>query len=77
MASVLTNGQVYVTGGYGSSGYLNSAELYNPSTGVWTVTGSMNYARCEHTTSVLTNGEILVAGGIGISSSVLNIAELC
>ena len=45
-ASVLTNGKVLVAGGDNGSGYLNSAELYDPSTGTWTTTGSMNNARC-------------------------------
>jgi hypothetical protein len=48
-ASVLTNGKVLVTGGYNSGGYLNSSELYDPSTGVWATTGSMTYARDFHT----------------------------
>ena len=69
-ASVLTNGKVLVTGGY-----LNSAELYDPSTGVWNVTSNMNYARNDHTASVLTNGKVLVAGGDN-GSNTLNSAEL-
>ncbi|CAF1482499.1 unnamed protein product, partial [Adineta steineri] len=40
-ATVLANGSVLVTGGYTGSTYLSSAELYNPSTGTWTSTGSM------------------------------------
>jgi hypothetical protein len=42
---------------------LSSAELYYPSTGLWTVTASINYIRSYHTASVLTNGKILVASG--------------
>jgi N-acetylneuraminic acid mutarotase len=73
MASVLTNGQILVSGGRAGT-YLNSAELYNPSTGVWTVTGSMNHARQSHMSSILTNGQILVSGGW--NGSCLNSAEL-
>jgi hypothetical protein len=73
-ASVLSNGKVLVTGGYSNSAYLNSAELYDPSTGMWTTTGNMNYARAEHKASVLTNGKVLVTGGI--SNGFLNSAEL-
>ena len=40
-ATLLPNGQVLVAGGEGTTGFLSSAELYNPATGTWTVTGSM------------------------------------
>ncbi|CAF4088230.1 unnamed protein product, partial [Rotaria magnacalcarata] len=43
-ASVLTNGKVFVAGG--SNGVdLNTAELYDPSTGSWTLTKNMSYTR--------------------------------
>ncbi|CAF1024715.1 unnamed protein product [Adineta steineri] len=73
-SSVLSNGKVLVTGGW-DSGVLNSAELYDPSTGTWTTTGNMNNARIYHTASVLSNGKVLVTGGYS-SGSALNSAEL-
>ena len=39
-ATLLPNGQVLVSGGFGSLGNLASAELYDPATGIWTVTGA-------------------------------------
>ena len=77
-ASVLTNGKVLVTGGYNGVSYLPSAELYDPSTGLWNITGNMNNTRTYHTASVLTNGKVLVAGGLGNNSinSYLKSAEL-
>ena len=36
---------VLTVGGYGSAGYLASAELYNPSTGTWTAPGNMTEPR--------------------------------
>ncbi|CAF4323618.1 unnamed protein product [Rotaria sordida] len=71
-ASVLTDGKVLVAAGYGDSGYMNSAELYDPSTGSWTITGNLNNVRSSHTASVLADGKVLVAGGAGS----MNRAEL-
>ncbi|CAF4197210.1 unnamed protein product, partial [Adineta steineri] len=62
-ASVLQNGKVLATGGYSGSVYPKSTELYDPTTGNWTTTGSMNDARADHTASVLQNGKVLVTGG--------------
>ena len=67
-ATVLQNGQVLVAGGEGtcvnvSCPVLSSAELYNPATGTWTPTGSMNVTRYVSTATLLPNGQVLVAGG--------------
>jgi hypothetical protein len=74
-ATLLNNGQVLVAGGDGNSGYLSSAELYNPATGIWTATGSLNTARDDDTATLLNSGQVLVAGGRG-PSGLLASAEL-
>jgi hypothetical protein len=62
-ATLLNNGMVLIAGGYGYSGVLSSAELYNPATGTSTPTGSLNIARELHTATALNNGMVLIAGG--------------
>ena len=48
-ATLLANGEVLVTGGDNSTDFvLASAELYNPATGRWTLTGSMTVPRHAH-----------------------------
>jgi hypothetical protein len=65
-AALLSSGKVLVTGGFGSQfgrPGLRSAELYDPATGQWTVTGAMSQGRGGHTATRLASGQVLVAGG--------------
>jgi Kelch motif protein/galactose oxidase-like protein len=72
-ATRLRSGKVLVTGGRidpiaaRSSTPRNavtaSAELYDPTTGTWSVTGPMSSARTFHSAVLLPSGKVLVAGG--------------
>ncbi|MEY2500504.1 MAG: hypothetical protein QOI07_838 [Verrucomicrobiota bacterium] len=78
-ATLLANGKVLVAGGYiftanyRGTRVLDSAELYDPGTGKWSPTASLNRARHVHTATLLSNGQVLVAGSVGDFS---NTAEL-
>jgi hypothetical protein len=69
-ATLLPNGKVLVAGG-DSTG--NSAELYDPGTGIWSSTGNFNTLRGGHTATLLPNGKVLVVGspGYGVNSAEL------
>jgi hypothetical protein len=53
-----------------------SAELYNPATGTWAPTGSMNSRRLGQTATLLPTGQVLVAGGEGYMGGDLKSAEI-
>jgi hypothetical protein len=76
-------GEVLIAGGFSepnNRGAVSSAELYDPTAGTFTATGSMTAARAMQTATAITSGpltgKVLIAGGQGDSGSALNSAEL-
>ncbi len=66
-----------VAGGHNGSGVaLATAELYDPSTGVWSPASTMGASRSWHTATLLGNGKVLVAGGVNGPGAALATAEL-
>jgi len=77
--TLLPDGKVLVAGGETvlHESPIASAELYDPFTRQWTMTGPMRSARVSHTATLLPNGKVLVAGGYGdTASGTLGTAEL-
>ncbi len=74
---LLPNGQALIAGGYDATHTkdLRSAELYDPVSGSWIRTGTMNKERVAFTMNLLSTGHVLVAGGQG-DSGVIAEAEL-
>jgi hypothetical protein len=66
--TLLPDGNVLVAGGWKHTHHTNdfpsNAELYNPTTKKWSVTGAMATVRWCHTATFLTNGLVLVVGGV-------------
>ncbi len=72
----LQDGRVAVFGGQ-SGGTLDDSpintdviEIYDPSTGTWTVVGHMQIPREHQSASLLTDGRVLIAGGLSGDSPV-------
>ena len=73
-ATLLTSGDVLIVGGRDPSsdtgGALSSAELYDPTTGAFTLlTATMAFAREFHTATLLNDGQVLIAGGTASAGS--------
>src|SRR6266700_2780164 len=63
---VLANGKALLPGGSDlNNNPYATTELYDPSTGTWSYTGSMNQSRRVNITVLLNDGRVLVAGGVG------------
>jgi hypothetical protein len=83
-ATLMSNGEVLIAGGayyyqvpnpgggtITFTDFLTEAELYNPATGTFTVTGSMNRYRSSHVAALLPSGEVLVASGTNTATAEL------
>jgi N-acetylneuraminic acid mutarotase len=75
VAALLGNGKVLVAGGFGpltatTHGALASAEVYDPGTGKWAVTGNLMTARAQGPgVALLGDGRVLITGGGGIGDT--------
>ncbi|MBK7919335.1 MAG: hypothetical protein IPJ94_24335 [Chloroflexi bacterium] len=54
----------------------DEAEIYDPATGTWQYTGSLNVARQLHTATTLADGRILVTAGRNQNNAWLSSAEI-
>ncbi len=75
----LADGRVLAAGGNADWSWVTvvaSAEIYDPATGEWTLTGSMNEPRLDAAAALLPDGRVLVAGGRGQSAERLSTAEV-
>jgi Kelch motif len=76
IAAGLPGGDVLIAGGDGDSGYTNSAELFNPTSGEFEVLPhAMAEARYQASAADLPGGEVLIAGGQG-GGGYISTAEL-
>jgi hypothetical protein len=79
--TLLSNGQVLVTGGVKTVHWpgptvVATAELYDPEIGVFSRLPDMTMLRAGHTATLLPNGEVLIAGGVRGSFVAMSSAEL-
>jgi uncharacterized delta-60 repeat protein len=80
-ATLLPSGKVLIAGGLkilGSAvpvGFLDSALLYDTSTGAWSTAASLNAARANHTATLLPGGHVLAVAGLS-QSGLLSSAEV-
>jgi N-acetylneuraminic acid mutarotase len=79
-ATLLTDGRVLVSGGIdwkidGGKAYA-LVEIYDPKSGEWTVTGSLQTARYAHQAILLDDGRVLAVGGYRTGDVLLASAEV-
>jgi hypothetical protein len=78
--AMLSNGKVLLTGGVGGDDWdgfrLDEAELYDPATGTFELTGSMQRARSWHTATAMPDGSVFVQGAAGYQSRETEVFDL-
>jgi hypothetical protein len=72
----LSDGRVFLTGGFGYPGMLASTEIYEPTRGNWVTAAPLVSPRFGQTATLLSNGQVLVAGGANLTAGYLATAEV-
>lgn len=84
-ATLLHDGRVLLVGGMKiddpsadatAEDMLDSAELYDPSSGTFGATGQLTSPRIGHSATLLADGRVLIAGGLSAEGSPLSTAEV-
>lgn len=76
-ATRLLDGTVLIAGGNGAGGSLDSAELYDPASGVFTrIESRMSSRRERHTATLLPTGDVLLVGGLDTRSETVATCEI-
>ncbi len=80
-AVVLPDGRVLIVGGWEAynsyeAALLNTAEVYDARSGVWSTLAPLNSGRASHTATLLPNGRVLVTGGETSRGTFLESAEV-
>ena len=76
-ATLLQSGQVLIAGGVAHEGASSAtAELYDPATGGFKLSGGLLTGRARHTATLLHDGKVLIAGGIDKDGKPIRAAEL-
>ena len=63
-STVLANGFVLASGGQHDGAAVTQAELFNPTTSSWSLTGSSIVPRFDHSATLLLDGRVLAVGGV-------------
>lgn len=78
-ATLLSTGKVLIAGGnpkYAFNGALARAELYDPTTTLFTNIGNLSTPRSSFTGTLLSGGDVLFVGGLDNNSKVVGTGEL-
>ena len=78
-ATTLQDGTVLVSGGQtgvSDNIFVAAAELFDPASGTFNVTGSLNQARSEHTATRLADGSVVVTGGRASNLNAIESVEI-
>ena len=76
-ATLLNNSKVLFTGGVDNNqSTLDTTELFDPASEIFTATTTMKTSRNSHTATLLDNGKVLIVGGMDFTKTALSTAEI-